>query len=42
MMEEVAILIVGRIITGPTLVMMTVIVPETDKGNFRVVLGSSF
>ena len=38
MVEEGAILIVGEIITGLTMVMMTVIVLETDRGNFEVAL----
>jgi ABC-type tungstate transport system substrate-binding protein len=39
MVEEGAILIVGGIMTGFAMVMMTIIVLETDKGNFEVVLG---
>jgi len=39
MVEEGVILIVGGIIAGLTMVMITVIVLETDKGNFEVALG---
>jgi ABC-type tungstate transport system substrate-binding protein len=38
MVEEGAILIVGGIITGLTMVMIPVVVLETDKGNFDVAL----